>query len=113
MIKLIVKHVSTKDQKTQTTITFSTKDKIGEIERIAMAQSPGILIFEKDFKKEGIERAIRDVDLGVDFGKHSPSKKLRGKLYEYWHNNVTDEDWEDWYVKKMDGVLEFMTKQLS
>lgn len=113
MLKIEAKHVSTKEQKTQTNITFSTKEPLSEIDRMAIDGGNGLLIFSRDFKKDGIEEAIRDVDLGVEYGKHSPSKKLRGKLYDYWYENIKDESWEDWYVKKMDGVLEFMTKQLQ
>lgn len=113
MLQLEVKHVSTKEQKTQTNITFSTEEKISDLDKIAIEKGVGVLLFQKDFLADGMIEAMRDTKLAVDFSKQSPSKVLRGKLYEYWYKNVDAEEWELWYKRKMDGVIEFMTKELQ
>lgn len=114
MLKLKVKHVKTERLKTQTNVTFSSKDNIDDLDIIQLSKAHGFLIFSPDELKKEIEEAARNIKTGADISGLSPSKRLRGALYNYWYKVKQKEwpSWEDFYVSSINTIISKITDKV-
>lgn len=91
MITLEARHVSTEKQKTQTRITFAVDGEINQLEAIQMDKAQGFLYFNPDKLAQEMLAVMQDNKVGVSTDGKSPSKQLRGALYEYWFAKIKDQ----------------------
>lgn len=112
MIQFEAKHVSTEAQKTQTRITFAVEGKIDPLETIQMNKAQGFLYFNPDKIAQEKLAVMQDNKVGVKADGKSPSKQLRGILYDYWFANIKNLDFEDWYIIKMKAIVKMVSDKL-
>ncbi|AFM54833.1 hypothetical protein B620_gp55 [Croceibacter phage P2559S] len=112
MITLEARHVSTEKQKTQTRITFAVDGEINQLEAIQMDKAQGFLYFNPDKLAQEMLAVMQDNKVGVSTDGKSPSKQLRGALYEYWFAKIKDQDFEEWYAVKMQGIIKMISEKL-
>lgn len=114
MFKIKCKHTKTESQKTQRKISFTTKDELDELDLLQIEKADGFLIFSPDILKTKVEDAMRDIKIGVEDRGMSPSKKLRGALYQFWYKKEQEKgiEWEDFYVSKIDGIIKMINDKL-
>ncbi len=46
-------------------------------------------------------------------GDKTPSQRLRGVLYRIWEQNEKTDDWEIWYRRKMENIIETLKEKLD
>ena len=112
MFKIKCKHVSTEKQKTQTKISFSTKDIINPLDLINIENAPGYLVFCPDKITQEAELAMRDTRIGVNTKGQSGSKKLRAALYEYWFDKEDTLEFDDFYNQKIDSLIKIVVNKI-
>lgn len=112
MLKITVKHAKTERQETQTKVIFTTTDTVSEIDEHYIEKAPGYLLFSADKITQEAELAMRDKRIGVNVQGQSASKKLRGAIYEYWFEHINDQDFEAYYNRAMDKLIDKVKGQI-
>jgi len=101
-----VKLESCKSLQTKTNLVFSTKDSIHPVEIKQLLKTEGYLGFSADQFKKEVEDAMKDTKLGIDEEGHSPSKRLRGQMFQAWTHSEEEIPWDDYYVREMKKIIE-------
>jgi hypothetical protein len=94
-------------------LTFETREFSGSdaAELLALQQTEGWLLFAPT---DDIDEAVIPAEkANAELGSKTPGQRLRGVLFILWQQTGKGEDFEDFYRKKMEAIIDQVKARLD
>lgn len=106
MIVLQARLETITELKTRKKLVFSTKEELSPIVMAQVIKNDGYLAFSSDPIKKSVEAAMSNTKIGIDEEGQSPSKILRGVLFQNWDNSEEEVSFEEYYKRSMNRIID-------
>lgn len=112
MILLQARLESIKELKTRTNLVFSTKEELNPFIIQQITKNDGYLAFSSDPIKKSVEAAMKNTKIGINEDGQSPSKILRGAIFQLWNKSKEIISSEDYYIRAMQRIIDHYKAKL-